>query len=156
MAMDDDPTDGRDRDLHVEGSYLKAFDVDGSVDRFQALPVRGMRLVIASAAFTRLRSVFEWTRNANWDDYDEDQWDRGFDSVELYGILREALLTSLEGEPAFRSAYELVHRAFPMTDSAFASAFELVTLKDPMPDHRSSAKAAELMRWWTLDLSPKL
>src|SRR5215207_2060321 len=104
MAMDDNSTDGRDRDLHVERSYLKAFDVDGSVDRFQALSVRGMRLVIASAAFIRLRSVWELTHKANWDDSDKDRWD----AVEDYGILRESLLTTLEREPAFRLAYELV------------------------------------------------
>jgi hypothetical protein len=152
MAMDDNSTDSRNRDLHVEDPYLKAFDVDGSVDRFLALPVRGMRLVIAAAAFTRLQSVFELTRNANWDDYDGDQWDRAFDAVEDYGILREVLLTTLEREPAFRLAYDLVHRAFPMTDSAFASAFELVTLKDPIFDP-NSAKASELKRRWTLDLT---
>jgi hypothetical protein len=153
--MDDNSTDGRDRDLHVERSYLEAFDVGGSVARFQALPVRGMRLVTACAAFTRLRSVWEWIRKANWDDYDEDQSDRGDESVALYRILREAILTSLEEVPAFGAAYELVYQAFPMTYSALNSAYELVSLKDSMPYHRSPTKIAELMKWWTRDLEPQ-
>jgi hypothetical protein len=150
--MDDDPLDRWDGEPNVEGLFLKAFDVDGSVDRFLALPVRGMRLVIACAAFIRLCPVVEWARKANWDNFDEEQWDRGFDSVELYGILREALLTSLGDEPAFGSAHELVQRAFPMPSSAFALAFELVAVEDPSPYDRNSAKATELIRWWTLDL----
>src|SRR4051812_47593227 len=113
MAIDD-RADGRDRDRNVEVSYLKAFDVDGSVDRFLALSLRGMRLVTASAAFTRLRSVLQWTCKANWDENDEEQWDRGIDAAEDYGILREALLRSLEEEPAFRFAFELVRQAFAL------------------------------------------
>ena len=97
--------------------HIRAFDVNGSVDRFLALPVRAMRLVAAAAALTRLRSVHELAANA---DSFSAMGGRGPNLEWLYGVSHAALLASLDGEPAFAPLRELVRQTFPLSPTAFA------------------------------------
>jgi hypothetical protein len=96
---------------------LRAFDVNGSVDRFLVLPVRAMRLVTAAAALTRLRSVHDLAVNG---DLFSAVVGRGPDLEWLYGVSHAALLASLDGEPAFAPLLDLVRQTFPLSPTAFA------------------------------------
>ena len=112
MASKDSDASSEDDDW-----LLRAFDVDGSVDRFLALPLRAMRLVAAAAALTRLRRVHELATNG---DSFSAVGGRGPNLEWLYGVSHAALLASLDGEPAFASVLELARRTFPLSPTAFA------------------------------------
>jgi hypothetical protein len=97
---------------------LRLFDEEGSFARFQALTVRAMRLVVAAASLTRIRSLFERISNP------PQPWEGGLtwvggqpggngDERRLYRVLRRSLWMSLESEPAFASVLIVVERALP-------------------------------------------
>jgi hypothetical protein len=118
MPQDDVPHASHSRTAGDRDWVLKLYDEEGSFARFQALPVRAKRLVVAAASLTLIRSLFERISNP------PQPWEGGLTWVgrlpdgngeerRLYRVLRRSLSISLENEPAFVSALVVVEQALP-------------------------------------------
>lgn len=156
MSIDDDQVASQGQGDSTDNDWLiRSFDVDGSVDRFLALPLGAMRLVTVSAALIRLHSLIRQAdREAEqpYEDYFETIGRRLW--VEPYRRLRAVLLTSLEGEPAFSSALEMVYRAFPPS-SVLGKAWGLRISGVSTPSQRNLG-IVHGIRTWCLDLESKM
>jgi hypothetical protein len=115
MPSDEDTLESRRVAPEDREWIIGLYDEQGSFERFGLLPVRSMRLVVAAADLTRLQPLLVDSHiEAMWqkEEYGLDPDPRPEES-RLYRVLRATLLTSLENEPAFSSAFDIAKQILP-------------------------------------------